>query len=151
MKKIEYLLLNRILPASDGSKGVIFIALSQFGLAFCFTFYIIKISPYKPPETMVWIGLIMGLNSFVAAAAAPFWGSLTAKFRPKALFQGGFLCNGMIFLLMGFMDNLPMLPVLRLIQGALGGASTIGRRIAYLSYDDLLFYLSYLCYYIVGY
>jgi hypothetical protein len=26
-----------------------------------------------------------------------------------------------------------------------------GGRIAYLSYDDLLFYLSYLCYYIVGY
>jgi DHA1 family multidrug resistance protein-like MFS transporter len=133
MKKIEFPLLNRILPTLDGSKGIIFIALSQFGLAFCFNvvmsfmpFYIIKISPYKPPETMVWIGLIMGLNSFVAAAAAPFWGSLTAKFRPKALFQGAFLFNGIIFLLMGFTDSLPMLLILRLIQGALGGASTIG-------------------------
>mgnify|MGYP001607374628 FL=1 len=133
MKKIEFPFLNRILPASDESKGVIFIALSQFGLAFCFNvvmsfmpFYIIKISPYKPPETMVWIGLIMGLNSFVAAAAAPFWGSMTAKFRPKALFQGAFLFNGIIFLLMGFTDSLSMLLVLRLIQGALGGASTIG-------------------------
>ncbi|MDP3098263.1 MAG: MFS transporter, partial [Syntrophales bacterium] len=133
MKKMEFPFLNRILPASDGSKGVIFIALSQFGLAFCFNvvmsfmpFYIIKISPYKPPETMVWIGLIMGLNSFVAAAAAPFWGSLTATFRPKALYQGAFLCNGIIFLLMGFTDSLPMLLALRLIQGALGGASTIG-------------------------
>ncbi|MDO9230619.1 MAG: MFS transporter [Syntrophales bacterium] len=133
MKKIEFPLLNRLLPASDGSKGIIFIALSQFGLAFSFNvvmsfmpFYIIKMSPYKPPETMVWIGLIMGLNSFVAAAAAPFWGSLTATFRPKALYQGAFLCNGIIFLLMGFTDSLPMLLALRLIQGALGGASTIG-------------------------
>ncbi|MCX5829657.1 MAG: MFS transporter [Deltaproteobacteria bacterium] len=133
MKKVEFPLFKHVLPSSDGSKGIISIALSQFGLAFSFNvvmafmpFYIIKISPYKPPETMVWIGLIMGLNSFVAAAAAPFWGSLTAKFRPKTLFQGAFLFNGIIFLLMGFTDSLPMLLVLRLIQGALGGASTIG-------------------------
>jgi DHA1 family multidrug resistance protein-like MFS transporter len=133
MKKNEFPLLNRIPTPLDGSKGIIFIALSQFGLAFCFNvvmsfmpFYIIKISPYKPPETMVWIGLIMGLNYFVTAAAAPFWGNLTAKFRPKVLFQGAFLFGGIIFLLMGFTDSLPMLLVLRLIQGALGGASTIG-------------------------
>jgi DHA1 family multidrug resistance protein-like MFS transporter len=133
MKKIEFPILNRILPASDGSKGIISIVLSQFGLAFCFNvvmsfmpFYLIKISPYNPAETMVWIGLIMGLNAFVAAAAAPFWGSLTAIFRPKALFQGAFFCNGIIFLLMGFTDSLPMLLLLRLVQGALGGASTIG-------------------------
>jgi len=133
MKKVEFPLFKHVLSSSDGSKGIISIALSQFGLAFSFNvvmafmpFYIIKISPYKPPETMVWIGLIMGLNSFVAAAAAPFWGSLTAKFRPKTLFQGAFLFNGIVFLLMGFTDSLPMLLVLRLIQGALGGASTIG-------------------------
>jgi MFS transporter, DHA1 family, multidrug resistance protein len=133
MKKVKFPLFKHILSSSNGSKGIISIALSQFGLAFSFNvvmafmpFYIIKISPYKAPETMVWIGLIMGLNSFVAAAAAPFWGSLAAKYRPKTLFQGAFLFNGIIFLLMGFTDNLPMLLVLRLIQGALGGASTIG-------------------------
>jgi DHA1 family multidrug resistance protein-like MFS transporter len=37
-----------------------------------------------------------------------------------------FLSNGIIFLLMGFTDSLPVLLVLRLIQGALGGASTVG-------------------------
>ena len=89
-------------------------------------FYILKISPYKPYETMLWIGMIMGLNSFIAAATAPFWGSLTAKFPPKRLFQSTFLFNGIIFLLMGFIDSLPMLLALRMIQGALGGASTIG-------------------------
>jgi DHA1 family multidrug resistance protein-like MFS transporter len=117
----------------NSSKGVYFIALSQFGLAFSFNvvmafmpFYIIKISPYRPHETMVWIGLIMGLNSFVSAAVAPFWGSLTSKFRPKSLFERAFLSNGIIFLLMGFTGSLPMLLGLRIIQGALGGASTIG-------------------------
>jgi DHA1 family multidrug resistance protein-like MFS transporter len=125
--------LKSILPASDISKGIFFIALSQFGLAFSFNvvmsfmpFYIIKVSPYSSHETMVWIGMIMGLNSFVSAAAAPLWGGLTAKLPPKRLFQSTFLSNAIIFLVMGFVDNLPLLLALRLIQGALGGASTIG-------------------------
>jgi MFS family permease len=133
MKRIEIPFLRNIGQTRDGNTGVPFITLSQFGLAFSFNvvmsfmpFYIIKISPYTPHETMIWIGMIMGLNSFVAAAAAPFWGSLTAKFRPKSLFELAFLSNGIIFLLMGFIDNLPMLLILRLIQGALGGASTVG-------------------------
>ena len=125
--------LNNILPTPDRGKGVFFILMSQFGLAFSFNvvmsfmpFYIIKISPYNTYDTMIWIGMIMGLNSFVAAATAPVWGSLTAKFPPKRLFQSTFLFNGIIFFLMGFTDNLPMLLALRIIQGALGGASTIG-------------------------
>ncbi|MDP1991208.1 MAG: MFS transporter [Syntrophales bacterium] len=125
--------MNTTLPAQDRIKGVYFIALSQFGLAFCFNvvmsfmpFYIIKISPYSTYDTMIWIGMIMGLNSFIAAATAPLWGSLTAKLPPKRLFQSTFLFNGIIFLLMGFTDNLPTLLALRIIQGALGGASTIG-------------------------
>jgi MFS family permease len=125
--------LKNILPIPDRGKGVFFILLSQFGLAFSFNvvmsfmpFYIIKISPYNTYDTMIWIGMIMGLNSFVAAATAPVWGSLTAKFRPKGLFEMAFLANGILFLLMGFTDSLPILLVLRLIQGGLGGASTVG-------------------------
>jgi MFS family permease len=125
--------LNHILPTPDRGKGIFFILMSQFGLAFSFNvvmsfmpFYIIKISTYNTYDTMIWIGMIMGLNSFVAAATAPVWGSLTAKFSPKGLFELAFLANGIIFLFMGFTDSLPILLVLRLIQGALGGASTTG-------------------------
>ncbi|MFH1080727.1 MAG: MFS transporter [Pseudomonadota bacterium] len=125
--------IKTILPDPDRDKGIFFITMAQFGLAFCFNvvisimpFYIIKISPYTPHETMIWIGLIMGLSPFAAAAAAPYWGSLTAKFPPKALFQVSFLSNGIILLLMGFADSLPLLLALRFIQGALGAASTVG-------------------------
>jgi DHA1 family multidrug resistance protein-like MFS transporter len=75
---------------------------------------------------MLWIGMIMGATSMVAALAAPFWGSLTARIRPKLLFQGGIFCNGLIFFIMGFVQSLPLLLALRLIQGVLGGVSTIG-------------------------
>jgi len=132
-ERIQIPFLNRILPAQDGGLGVLFIALSQFGLAFSFNvvisfmpFYIVKISPYGQTNTIVWIGMIMGLNSFFAAATAPLWGALTARYRPKVLFQWPFFSNGVVFLLMGFTDSLPLLLVLRLIQGCLGGASTVG-------------------------
>jgi len=125
--------LKSKLATPDAFKGVFSIAMSQFGLAFCFNvvmsfmpFYIIRVSPYTAHETILWTGLIMGLNSFVAAVAAPFWGGLTATIRPKALFQWAFFCNSIIFLLMGFTANLPLLLGLRLIQGGLGAASTIG-------------------------
>jgi MFS family permease len=125
--------LNPPQTVQDGSRGVRLIALSQFSLAFSFNvvmsfmpFYIVEISPYGVQETMLWIGMIMGLNSFIAAATAPLWGSLTTRFRPKRLFQAAFLSNGIVFLLMGFTHSLPALLALRLIQGVLGGASTIG-------------------------
>jgi len=120
-------------PSSDPVKGIYFIAVSQFGIAFSFNcimsfmpFYILKVSAYEMKETMLWIGMIMGATSLVAALAAPFWGSLTARVRPKLLFEGGIFCNGVIFFMMGFVENLPLLLTLRLIQGALGAISTIG-------------------------
>lgn len=73
----------------EAVKGIYFIALSQFGIAFSFNcimsfmpFYILKVSAYDEKETMLWIGMIMGSTSMVAALAAPFWGSLTARIRP---------------------------------------------------------------------
>ncbi len=117
----------------DQIKGIYFIAISQFGIAFSFNcimsfmpFYILKVSAYGMKETMLWIGMIMGSTSLVAALAAPFWGSLTVRVRPKLLFEAGILCNGILFFAMGFVENLPLLLALRLIQGALGAISTIG-------------------------
>ena len=133
LKRAAIPLLDRLLPSRDGDRGVLFIALAQFGLAFSFNvvmsfmpFYIVKISPYGQSGTILWIGMIMGLQSFFAAATAPLWGSLTARYSPKALFQWPFFSNGVVFLLMGFTDSLPLLLLLRLIQGMLGGASTVG-------------------------
>jgi DHA1 family multidrug resistance protein-like MFS transporter len=113
--------------------AVFSIVLSQFGFAFSINivlsfmpFYILSISKYSPDQTMVWIGLIMGINSFFMAAAAPFWGSMTSRFSSKLLYERVFLLSGLTVLLMGFTKSLPLLLALRIFQGALGGASTIG-------------------------
>jgi DHA1 family multidrug resistance protein-like MFS transporter len=125
--------LKNNLPTTHAFKIVLFITMSQFGLMFCVNvvmsflpFYIIRVSPYTAQETMLWTGLIMGITPFIGAAASPLWGSLTAKMRPKALFQWSLFCNAVLFLLIGFTTNLPMLLVLRLIHGALLGNATIG-------------------------
>ncbi len=119
--------------ARDPEKGILFISVSQFGVSFSFNcimsfmpFYILKISEYGTKETMLWIGLIMGISPLVTAVAAPFWGSLTTRIRPKLLYQAGTFFNGVIFLLLGFAGSLPLLLFLRICQGFLGGISTIG-------------------------
>lgn len=114
-------------------KGILFLSLSQFGLAFSINclmsflpFYIINISNFTPQITTLWIGLILGSSSLAAALSAPFWGSMTSRYRPKVLYERAFLCHGISFLLMGFTNNLYLLLLFRLLQGAFGGASTIG-------------------------
>jgi len=114
-------------------RNVLFISLSQFGIAFSFNFvmvflpfFIHDISPYSFQDTLFWIGFIMGGPSFAAAFASTFWGSLTARFSPKRLFMRGLLSHAIIILLMGFVSSLPVLLVLRIIQGIMGGISTLG-------------------------
>lgn len=113
--------------------NLISISLSQLGMAFSFNFvmvfmpfFIFKISPYSSQETMIWIGFIMAAPSLVSAIASTFWGSLTSRFSPKMLYLRGLLSHAVLFLLMGFTSSLSILLILRILQGILGGISTVG-------------------------
>jgi DHA1 family multidrug resistance protein-like MFS transporter len=114
-------------------RNVLFISLSQFGVAFSFNFvmvflpfFIHDISRYSSQETLIWVGFILGAPSFAAALASTFWGSLTSRLSPKILFIGGLLSHTIIILLMAFIASLPVLLVLRMVQGLMGGISTVG-------------------------
>ena len=113
--------------------NVLFISLSQFGIAFSFNFVMVflpffvhDISRYSSQETLIWVGFILGAPSFAAALASTFWGSLTSRLSAKTLFLGGLVSHTVIILLMGFVSSLPVLLVLRIVQGLLGGISTVG-------------------------
>lgn len=117
----------------DKNRNLIFISLSQFGMAFSVNFimvilpfFIFKISPYSSQETLLWVGLIMGSAHFVVMIASNFWGVLTSRFSPKLLYMRGLLANIVLFLLMGFTSNLHVLLILRILQGVFGGISTVG-------------------------
>jgi MFS transporter, DHA1 family, multidrug resistance protein len=109
------------------------VSFSQFGNAFSgnfvhifLPFYILKISPYSLQYTLLWVGAIMGVTTLVAAFTSTFWGSLTHRYSPKMLFLRAILVNAITFLLLGFTTNLYLLFTLRLLQGFVTGASTIG-------------------------
>ena len=114
-------------------RNILFISLSQLGMAFSYNFvmvfipfFIHKVSLYSSQNTLVWVGLIMGAPSFVAAVVSTFWGSLTVRFSPKKIYMRGLLSHAVTILLMGFVRNLPLLLALRIVQGLLGGISTVG-------------------------
>lgn len=114
-------------------RNLISISLSQLGMAFSFNFVMVfmpfliyKISPYSSQETLIWIGLIMAAPSLVSAITSTFWGSLTSRFSPKLLYLRGLLSHAVMFLSMGFTTSLYVLLLLRILQGVLGGISTVG-------------------------
>ncbi len=122
---------RRQLPFSD--KGVFFVALSQFGASFSYNFimvfmpfYILKITHLGPRETMIWTGLIIGAPSVMNAIMAPVWGRLTSRIKPKMLFEMGILWNGILFLIFGFVQNLYLIFLLRILLGVMGAVSTVG-------------------------
>ena len=89
-------------------------------------FYVSKVSPYSPQETLIWIGWIMGASHIVVIFASNFWGMLTSRFSPKLLYMRGLLANLVLFFLMGFTSDLRVLLLLRILQGVFGGISTVG-------------------------
>lgn len=114
-------------------RNILFISLSQFGMVVSFNFvmvfmpfFINRISPYSAQETLIWVGLIMAAPSFTAAIFSTFWGSLTSRFRPKVLFMRGMISHAILIFLMAYVSNLPLLFILRFLQGILGGISTVG-------------------------
>jgi MFS family permease len=106
---------------------------AQFGLAFSINFmfvflpfYVRTISPFDAAATLRWTGLIMGGASVMATFVSPMWGYMTGRRSPKFLFERAILSHAIALALMAFTTNLYLLLGLRLLQGFLGGLSTIG-------------------------
>jgi DHA1 family multidrug resistance protein-like MFS transporter len=121
------------LPGPAKSRDVIVVTAAQFSLAFALNFmfvflpfYVHAISPLDEAATLRWTGLIVGAASAMATFGSAFWGNLTDRFSPKTLFERGILSHAIFVGLMGFVTDLRVLLGIRIIQGFLGGISTIG-------------------------
>jgi DHA1 family multidrug resistance protein-like MFS transporter len=115
------------------NRDIMVLVTAQFSLAFAFNFmfvflpfYIQAISPLDEAATLRWTGLIVGSASATAIFGSTFWASLTDRFSPKALFERGILSHVILVALMGFVTDLRVLLGIRILQGFLGGISTIG-------------------------
>ena len=120
-----------VFPAKNRDVAVLVAA--QFSLAFAINFmyvflpfYVQIISPLDEAATLRWTGLIVGAASAAAIIGSTFWASLTDRFSPKALFERGILSHVILVALMGFITDLRLLLGIRILQGFMGGISTIG-------------------------
>ncbi len=119
---------------NDAGRGnLAAVAITQFGTAFALSFvntfmpfYIIRVSPYSPARTLLWVGAIVGVSTIFTALASPVWGALTHRYSPKMLYMRGMFTHSLMFLLMAFTTNLHALFALRIVQGIFGGVSTTG-------------------------
>jgi len=119
--------------AEGSPRDIQVVVAAQFGLAFSLNFmlvflpfYVAAVSSLGQAATLRWVGLIVGAASAGAIVGSPFWGSLTARISPKLLFERCLFSHALLVSLMAFTTNLPILLLLRLLQGFLGGLSTIG-------------------------
>ncbi len=106
---------------------------AQFSLAFAVNFmfvflpfYVHDISPLDEAATLRWTGLIVGASSAMAIFGSTLWANLTDRYSPKVLFERGILSHAALIALMGFVTDLRLLLGIRIVQGFLGGISTIG-------------------------
>ena len=80
-------------------------------------------------DTMV--GVLAGSHAFAALVTAPLWGRLSDRYGRRPAILLGLVASSVAFLIFGLTDNLWVLLLSRLVQGA--GAGTIGVVQAYVS------------------
>jgi len=126
------------MPAADaapirGSRDFLAVTTAQFAMAFALNFmfvflpfYIRAVSDLDEAATLRWTGLILGAAAATATFGSAFWGSLCERFSPKGLFERGLVSHVIIVTLMAFTADVRLLFAIRLVQGFLGGISTIG-------------------------
>lgn len=116
-----------------GSRDFLAVTAAQFSMAFALNFmfvflpfYIRAVSHLDEAATLRWTGLILGAAAATATFGSAFWGSLSDRFSPKALFERGLVSHIIVVSLMAFTTDVRFLLAIRLVQGFLGGISTIG-------------------------
>jgi MFS family permease len=126
------------MPCADatppgGSRDFFAVTTAQFAMAFALNFmfvflpfYIRAVSDLDEAATLRWTGLILGAAAATATFGSAFWGSLSDRFSPKGLFERGLVSHIIIVALMAFTADVRLLFAIRLVQGFLGGISTIG-------------------------
>ena len=116
-----------------GRRDFLAVATAQFAMAFALNFmfvflpfYIRAVSDLEEAATLRWTGLILGASAATATVGSTFWGHLSDRFGPKALFERGLVSHTILVAVMAFTTDVRFLFAIRLLQGFLGGISTIG-------------------------
>ncbi len=97
-----------------------------FGIATPFLpFFIQDLGVTDFAQVAMWTGLINSAPPLAQAAAAPFWGMLADRYGRKPMLVRSLLGGGIMFVLTAlFVQTVPQLAIMRIVQMALAGSQT---------------------------
>jgi MFS transporter, DHA1 family, multidrug resistance protein len=114
-----------------GRRNFYFIWLSQFfaitGFAFALPFapyYIQDLGVTDETALKWWVALFGAATPLALAVASPLWGAASDRFGHRLMLLRANFCGAVIMALMGAIQSVESLIVLRLLQGALTGTFT---------------------------
>jgi DHA1 family multidrug resistance protein-like MFS transporter len=87
-------------------------------------FYVQELGISDPDAITFWSGLIFSVQAVTMALMAPVWGMLSDRHGRKLMIERAMFGGAVIIGLMGLVQNVQQLTVLRALQGALTGTVT---------------------------
>jgi DHA1 family multidrug resistance protein-like MFS transporter len=84
-------------------------------------FYIQELGVTDPNEVRLWSGAIFASQAVTMAVFAPIWGSLADRYGRKLMVERAMFGGAVLLSMMGFVQNVQQLIILRTIQGAITG------------------------------
>ncbi len=87
-------------------------------------FYVQELGVTDPNEVKLWSGVIFASQAVTMAIFAPIWGSLADRHGRKIMVVRAMFGGAILLTMMGFVQNVQQLVILRMFQGALTGTVT---------------------------
>ena len=98
------------------------IAISGFSVFMPFLpYYVQELGISEVNQVAFWSGLLISAQGVTMAIVAPIWGSLADRYGRKIMVARAMFGGAVVITLMGFVDNVYQLVILRAIQGTLTG------------------------------
>mgnify|MGYP001824101914 CR=1 FL=1 len=98
------------------------VAISGFAVVFPFLpFYVQDLGVTDPDQVKLWSGVVFASQAVTMAVFAPIWGSLADRYGRTLMVERAMFGGAVVLTLMGFVQNVQQLVVLRAVQGALTG------------------------------
>lgn len=83
--------------------------------------YVRRLGVQSEQQVRLWSGVIFSAHAVTMAVFAPIWGALSDRYGRKVMVERAMLSGAALISLMGFVQSVEQLVVLRLLTGALTG------------------------------
>ncbi len=101
------------------------VAIAGFGIMGSFLpYYVQELGVTELHEVELWSGAVFAAHAVTMTVFAPIWGSLADRYGRKIMVERAMFGGAIVLAMMGFVQNVQQLIVLRVIQGALTGTVT---------------------------